>query len=75
MVPPDVPILIVLQVFEKLGSSLYDFLKENDYRPFSIDLIRDFGRQLLASVACELCTCSFPSVSHKFYCILTCAIN
>ncbi|KAH7297335.1 hypothetical protein KP509_26G065900 [Ceratopteris richardii] len=38
-------------VFEKLGPSLFDFLKANDYRPFSVDLVREFGRQLLESVA------------------------
>eukprot|EP00250_Pteridium_aquilinum_P021725 c25203_g1_i6 orf=632-1207(+) len=38
-------------VFEKLGPSLYDFLRANDYRPFSVDLVWDFGRQLLESVA------------------------
>lgn len=43
--------LIWLQVFEKLGLSLYDFLRVNQYRPFRIDVVRDFGRQLLESVA------------------------
>ncbi|KAG1358928.1 serine/threonine-protein kinase AFC2 [Cocos nucifera] len=38
-------------VFEKLGPSLYDFLRKNGYRPFSIDLVRELGRQLLESVA------------------------
>lgn len=38
-------------VFEKLGPSLYDFLRKNSYRPFSIDLVRELGRQLLESVA------------------------
>ncbi|KAI5079198.1 hypothetical protein GOP47_0006869 [Adiantum capillus-veneris] len=38
-------------VFERLGPSLYDLLRDNDYRPFSIDIVRDFGRQLLESVA------------------------
>ena len=41
----------VLQVFEKLGLSLYDFLRVNQYRPFRVDVVRDFGRQLLESVA------------------------
>lgn len=40
------------QVFEKLGPSLYDFLKRNRYHPFPVDLVREFGRQLLESVAC-----------------------
>lgn len=40
------------QVFEKLGPSLFDFLKRNKYSPFPLDLVREFGRQLLESVAC-----------------------
>ncbi|KAI8556547.1 hypothetical protein RHMOL_Rhmol05G0261800 [Rhododendron molle] len=39
-------------VFERLGPSLYDFLRKNSYRSFPIDLVREFGRQLLESVAC-----------------------
>ncbi|XP_047316851.1 serine/threonine-protein kinase AFC2 isoform X1 [Impatiens glandulifera] len=38
-------------VFEKLGPSLYDFLKKNNYRSFPIDLAREIGRQLLECVA------------------------
>ncbi|KNA11783.1 hypothetical protein SOVF_131910 isoform A, partial [Spinacia oleracea] len=38
-------------VFEKLGPSLYDILKRNKHRPFPVDLVREFGRQLLESVA------------------------
>ncbi|XP_031261085.1 serine/threonine-protein kinase AFC3 isoform X2 [Pistacia vera] len=38
-------------VFEKLGPSLFDFLKRNKYGPFPVDLVREFGRQLLESVA------------------------
>ncbi|XP_062169218.1 serine/threonine-protein kinase AFC2 isoform X1 [Alnus glutinosa] len=38
-------------VFEKLGPSLYDFLRKNNYRPFPIDLVREIGRQLLECVA------------------------
>jgi len=38
-------------VFEKLGPSLYDFLRKNKYSPFPIDLVREVGRQLLESVA------------------------
>ncbi|KAH9776461.1 serine/threonine-protein kinase AFC2 [Citrus sinensis] len=34
-------------VFEKLGSSLYDFLRKNNYRSFPIDLVREIARQLL----------------------------
>ncbi|ERN03909.1 serine/threonine-protein kinase AFC3 [Amborella trichopoda] len=38
-------------VCERLGPSLFDFLKRNKYRPFPVDLVREFGRQLLESVA------------------------
>lgn len=38
-------------VFEKLGPSLYDFLKRNKYCSFPLGLVREFGRQLLESVA------------------------
>ncbi|KAI7757954.1 hypothetical protein M8C21_028199 [Ambrosia artemisiifolia] len=38
-------------VFEKLGPSLFDFLKRNKYSPFPVDLVREIGRQLLESVA------------------------
>ncbi|XP_020597948.1 serine/threonine-protein kinase AFC1-like isoform X3 [Phalaenopsis equestris] len=38
-------------VFERLGPSLYDFLRKNSYRSFQIDLVRELGRQLLDSVA------------------------
>ncbi|KAJ8532909.1 hypothetical protein K7X08_015798 [Anisodus acutangulus] len=37
-------------VFEKLGPSLNDFLRKNSYRSFPIDIVREFGRQLLESV-------------------------
>lgn len=45
--------LVTMQVCERLGPSLYDFLRKNNYRPFFADLVRDFGRQLLESVACK----------------------
>ncbi|KAF5797760.1 putative dual-specificity kinase CMGC-CLK family [Helianthus annuus] len=38
-------------VFEKLGPSLFDFLKRNKYSPFPVDLVWEIGRQLLESVA------------------------
>ncbi|PHT89056.1 Serine/threonine-protein kinase AFC2 [Capsicum annuum] len=34
-------------VFEKLGPSLYDFLRKNNYHSIPIDLVREIGRQLL----------------------------
>ncbi|KAG8078429.1 hypothetical protein GUJ93_ZPchr0007g3046 [Zizania palustris] len=38
-------------VFERLGPSLYDFLRKNNCRAFPIDLVREFARQILESVA------------------------
>ncbi|XP_020241088.1 serine/threonine-protein kinase AFC3 isoform X1 [Asparagus officinalis] len=38
-------------VCERLGPSLYDFLKRNKYSPFPVELVREFGRQLLEAVA------------------------
>ena len=35
----------VCMVFEKLGLSLYDFLKKNSYRPFHLDLVRQSKTQ------------------------------
>ena len=40
----------VCMVFQRLGLSLYDFLRRNSYRPFNIDIVRDFGQQLLRAV-------------------------
>ena len=72
-------------VFDKLGLSLYDFLRRNHYRcvsfhcfacmldvltwhrtprlrrrPFSLDLVREFGRQLLQAVACAFALPTCP---------------
>lgn len=38
-------------VFDKLGPSLFDFLRKNEYRPFPVDLVQDFARQLVQAVA------------------------
>ncbi|KAI5075206.1 hypothetical protein GOP47_0009282 [Adiantum capillus-veneris] len=37
-------------VFEKLGPSLYDFLKANDFHPFTVNTARRICRQILESV-------------------------
>lgn len=37
-------------VFEKLGASLYDFMRRNGYRPFPLDLVQHFARQLLVAI-------------------------
>mmetsp|Transcript_10820 Transcript_10820/g.32467 ORF Transcript_10820/g.32467 Transcript_10820/m.32467 type:complete len:449 (-) Transcript_10820:2900-4246(-) len=41
----------VCMVFERLGLSLYDFLRKNSYRPFAHHIVVAFGRQLLEAVA------------------------
>lgn len=41
----------VCLVFEKLGPSVYDFLKKNNFHPFDVDLIREIAYQLLQAVA------------------------
>ncbi|KAK3158367.1 hypothetical protein QOZ80_2AG0136210 [Eleusine coracana subsp. coracana] len=38
-------------VFERLGPSLYDFLKKNNYRSFPIALVWDVAKQLLECIA------------------------
>ncbi|MEW5320462.1 MAG: hypothetical protein WDW38_011533 [Sanguina aurantia] len=40
----------MIEVFEKLGLSLFDFLRKNNYQPFTIDIVQDFARQLLEAV-------------------------
>ncbi|KXZ55462.1 hypothetical protein GPECTOR_2g1011 [Gonium pectorale] len=40
----------VCMVFEKLGLSLFDYMRKNGYKPFPLDLVQDFGRQLLQAV-------------------------
>ncbi|CAD6243811.1 unnamed protein product [Miscanthus lutarioriparius] len=37
-------------VFERLGPSLYDFLKKNNYRSFPIALVREIAKQLLECI-------------------------
>lgn len=37
--------------FEKLGRSLYEFIKKNKYRGFQMHHVRDFSEQLLTAVA------------------------
>lgn len=37
-------------VFEKLGPSLYDFLKRQKYRPFPLICVRDFAKQMLEAL-------------------------
>jgi hypothetical protein len=38
-------------VFERLGPSLFDFLRMNNYRPLPISIVQQFAKQMLQSVA------------------------
>lgn len=40
----------VCMVFDLLSDSVFDYLRENAYRPFPMSHIQDFGRQLFTSV-------------------------
>ena len=53
----------VCMVFEKLGSSLFDLLQRNHYRPFYFKHIQEFSRNILEGVACK-CRLEF---SYSFY--------
>eukprot|EP00268_Persea_americana_P013726 TRINITY_DN160_c0_g2_i1.p1 TRINITY_DN160_c0_g2~~TRINITY_DN160_c0_g2_i1.p1 ORF type:complete len:232 (+),score=38.61 TRINITY_DN160_c0_g2_i1:25-720(+) len=61
-------------VFEKLGPSLYDFLRKNSYRSFPIDLVRELGRQLLESVACVWTILHHSFSSLPFHLMLECQL-
>ena len=37
-------------VFERLGCSLYDYLKNHDYKPFPLESIRAYAWQLLVAL-------------------------
>ncbi|VAI58051.1 unnamed protein product [Triticum turgidum subsp. durum] len=39
------------QVCEKLGPSLYDFLRKNSYRSFPVAIVREVAKQLLECLA------------------------
>jgi len=41
----------ICMVFEKLGPSLFDFLRKNRYRPFPLAFVRRFAEQLIEAVA------------------------
>ncbi|EKX41499.1 hypothetical protein GUITHDRAFT_88400 [Guillardia theta CCMP2712] len=38
-------------VFDLLGMSMYDFLRQNSYRPFSLNEVQIFGKQILNAVS------------------------
>lgn len=40
-------------VFELLGLSTYEFLRLNDFQPFSVEQIRHMAFQIFRAVCCE----------------------
>lgn len=49
--PPPLPQEHCCLVFERLGTSLYDFMKAHDYQPYPLfPHVRDFARQLLEAL-------------------------
>jgi len=40
-------------VFELLGQSVFDFLKDNLYYPFPLSQIHSFAKQILNSISCK----------------------
>jgi len=38
-------------VFERLGTSLYDFMKANDYKRYTVPHVRDFSVQMMQAIA------------------------
>lgn len=48
-------------VFDLLGQSIYDWLKDNSFCPFPPNQVQYFARQLLTSVACMTLGRSFLS--------------
>jgi serine/threonine protein kinase len=57
-------------VTELLGMCIYDFLKENDFRPFPRAQIQTFASQLLSSVACEYIAAQSILSDHLFFPVL-----
>jgi serine/threonine protein kinase len=39
-----------VMVFERLGLSLYDLIKKNDFKRFPLEVVRDISRQLLQAM-------------------------
>lgn len=42
----------VCMVFEVLGLSVFDYLKNNGFRPFPVEHVRTMARQLLIAIKC-----------------------
>ncbi|KAF9199179.1 dual specificity protein kinase kns1 [Haplosporangium sp. Z 27] len=56
----------VCMVFELLGQSIYDWLKDNSFCPFPPNQIQHFARQLFSSVSCrERITGAFIIIEHN----------
>ena len=51
--------------FELLALSTFDFLKENNYLPYSIGQVRHMAYQICLAVKCKCC-CSVKTYFYKF---------
>jgi hypothetical protein len=45
----------VCMVFDVMGLSVFDFLKNNGFRPFPIEHVRTMAHQLLIGIQCMPC--------------------
>ena len=62
----------ICMVFELLGQSVFDFLKDNLYYPFPLSQIHEFTKQIITSVSCmnpSMIFCFFPS---ELICLVVC---
>ena len=44
----------ICMVFPRLGASIFDYMKSNGFRPFSLAEVRHMAAQLLTAVQCAL---------------------
>ena len=62
----------ICMVFELLGQSVFDFLKDNLYCPFPLSQIYEFTKQIVTSVSCmnpSMIFCFFP---RELICLVVC---
>jgi CDC-like kinase len=55
-------------VFDMLGLSVFDFLKDNGYRPYPLHQVQHVSYQLIKAVACKFVGADWhmPCVYHVF---------
>ena len=69
----------ICMVFPKYGLSVYDFLKKNDFQPYSMPHVQFMARQILEAVACIIFHCylyvSFYNALLIRFCFLFCCVR